>query len=193
MTLYALLKKLRNILAGAVGSTFLLACCTASCQMSKTRFDITASQVTGAIAEQGFPVDGLAVKLAAVVTSGVASPQLRIQTVSMVNPHEARLRVACSSTAECLPFLVVATGPTTIESVAVADSLKTVIASTTRPTLRVGTPVVLELEQGRIHIKLQVICLESGEAGKKIRVTTKDRKQSYVAEIVNPTLLKGSL
>ncbi len=182
--------------AGAAGGLMLLACAVACCQAPKKRFEIVSTDVTAAIVGQGLPAEGLTVRLASSMTSSVANPELRVQSASMVTAHEARLRIACANGSECLPFLVTANWPGTVPAVTLPTQYKQAGAaagSHVSPALRVGMPATLELEQGRIHIKLQVICLESGATGDKIRVTTKDRKQSYVAEIVNPTLLKGSL
>jgi flagella basal body P-ring formation protein FlgA len=59
--------------------------------------------------------------------------------------------------------------------------------------IRSGSAATLLLDGPRIHIQLSVICLESGEPGKTIRVTSKDHKQVYTAEIIDGTLLRGSL
>ena len=62
----------------------------------------------------------------------------------------------------------------------------------TRPDLRAGTPVTLVMEEGRIHIRLRVVSQQNGKVGENVRVSTPDRKQAFVAEIVAPNLLKGS-
>jgi hypothetical protein len=49
------------------------------------------------------------------------------------------------------------------------------------------------IEGDRLHIRLQVVCLQGGAAGDKVRVSTPDHTQKFTAEILGPTLLKGSL
>jgi hypothetical protein len=49
------------------------------------------------------------------------------------------------------------------------------------------------LDSDRVHIRLSVICLESGVPGQTIRVTGKDRKLVYRAEVIDGSLLKGRL
>ena len=56
-----------------------------------------------------------------------------------------------------------------------------------------GSHATLLIDGQRLHIKLPVICLENGVAGHSIRVTALDHKQTYVAEVVDATLLKGTL
>jgi hypothetical protein len=58
--------------------------------------------------------------------------------------------------------------------------------------IRAGTPAMLLIEDHKVHISLKVVYLEGGEAGDKVRVASLDHKQAYKAEIVSPTLLKGS-
>ena len=80
--------------------------------------------------------------------------------------------------------------------VAAAPALATAnkgVASSEAPVLRSGSPATLDFDEERVHVRVQVICLESGATGDKIRVTTRDHKQIYVAEIVAPRALKGTL
>lgn len=189
------IRAMNNGFSGAAVSVALLTCAVMCCQAPKRRFEIATSDVAAAMVGQGLPAEGLTVKLPASITSSVADPKLQVQSASIVNAHEARLRISCETASECLPFLVTATWPT-LQTVILPERFKHAGASTGSHALsevRVGAPVTLELVQGPLHIKLQVICLESGAKGDNIRVMTKDHKQSYVAEIVNSTFLKGSL
>ena len=162
------------------------------------RYEITASQVASALGQQKFPAEGLTVKFATAVTSSVPAPQLVIQSASMTSPHGTRLRIGCVSSNECLPFYAYASWPEngpTVDLPAVFDVKKRSLSppSHTETSLRPGTAATLMLEAGRVHIKLQVVCLEGGSVGDTIRVTAKDHKQSYTAEVVGSNLLKGSL
>ena len=66
-------------------------------------------------------------------------------------------------------------------------------ASASHATVEAGSRATLLLEGERLHIKVPVICLESGEPGSSIRVAGLDRKQTYFAQVVDATLLKGNL
>ena len=59
--------------------------------------------------------------------------------------------------------------------------------------IHAGAHATLVLDGERLHIKVPVICLEAGAAGRRIRVTAVDHKQTYFAEVVDGTLLKGTL
>ena len=60
-------------------------------------------------------------------------------------------------------------------------------------SIKQGAPAILLLDGEHVHVTLSVICLESGTPGQKIRVTTGDRKQIYLAEVVDANRLKGTL
>jgi flagella basal body P-ring formation protein FlgA len=44
-----------------------------------------------------------------------------------------------------------------------------------------------------IRIQLPVICLQNGRLGQTIRVTSKDRRQTFSAEVVGPVVLNRRL
>ena len=169
------------------------------------RFSVTSEQVVAAMRGHAWSIEGVRITLPAAITTTVADPKLGIETASMLGTHEARLRVVCRVRAACLPFFATAVWPENVESIsppldrsAEGAGRKPSIQpadgggeSFTR--LRAGAPATLLLEGDRVHIQVQVVCLQGGAAGEKIRVATRDRKQTYVAEIVSSTLLKGSL
>ncbi len=203
-----------SVRALAIGlAAWLLTEGRASASDATPRYEITAPQVTSALAQQKFPTDGLTIKFATPVTSSAPAPQLVIQSASMTSPHETRLRMGCVISNECLPFYAYASWPEngpTVDLPAVFEAKKleakkleakkleakkrsAPAPSRTEASLRAGTAATLMLEAGRVHIKLQVVCLEGGSVGDTIRVTGKDHKQSYSAEVVGSNLLKGSL
>ena len=176
------------------------------------RFAIEASQVTRAMGEASLPVDGVEVKLAAPFTSTVAAAKLEVETVSPVGAHAARMRLACSDRAQCVPFFAVATFPDAVEvtklhgvkmpqiagrqgsAIANQADAKVKSAAVSDPaSVRVGAPATLELDENKIHIRLEVICLQGGSAGNRVRVSSLDHKQIYTAQVITPTLLKGEL
>jgi flagella basal body P-ring formation protein FlgA len=56
-----------------------------------------------------------------------------------------------------------------------------------------GSRATLWIEAERLHIKVLVVCLEKGVPGQTIRVSSLDRKQTYRAEVIDSTQLKGKL
>ena len=170
------------------------------------RFTVTSDQVVAAMRGKAWPVDGLQVRLPAAITTAVADPKLGIETASMLTAHQARLRIVCRVPAACLPFFATAVWPDSVEPVSppsgqslagrttpVSTEPKIPTQESSPQRLRAGAPVVLMLEGERIHIRLQAISLQAGDPGENVRVSTRDRRQTYVAQIVSPTLLRGSL
>ncbi len=66
-------------------------------------------------------------------------------------------------------------------------------ASSKTLTVRAGTTAILLLDGGHVHIRLTVICLESGAAGQTIRVSGKVNRLVYVAEVGSDGILRGKL
>ena len=82
------------------------------------------------------------------------------------------------------------TGESGIQSASVVNSPADTPAAI---ALRSGSPATLEIEGDRLHIRMDVICLENGVIGDKVRVSSRDHKQVYTAQIITPALLKGTL
>jgi hypothetical protein len=61
------------------------------------------------------------------------------------------------------------------------------------PDVHPGSHATLLIDGQRLHIKLPVVCLEKGSPGHTIRVTSLDHKQTYLAEVIDSTLLKATL
>jgi hypothetical protein len=182
---------------------------SSSAQAVSNRFAIEASQVTRAMEIASLPVDGIDVKMAAPVTSSIANAQVKVESVSAVGAHAVRMRLSCNDRAQCLPFFAVATFSDAIDvttlhgvktsqivgkqSSTTANQGDTKVKSAANDTgsVRSGAPATLELDENRIHIRLEVICLQGGAPGSRVRASSLDHKQIYVAQVVSPTLLKG--
>jgi len=188
-------------------------------QEARTRFPVDSASVLVAMQRKQLPTKDVHVEMAVPITALSAEPELEVQSVALVDTHEIRLRMSCRNSAECLPFFATATYPEAVDEKALvvkheqpAAALAAVEqrsplsslahagtvaagldAAGETPILKAGSPAMLEIDSDRIHIRLGVICLAEGAAGEKIRVTTRDHKQTYVAQIVTPTQLKGSL
>ncbi len=166
------------------------------------RFPVTPEMVVSAMEYRQLPVEGVQVRLSAPITASSSNPMLDIQTMTMVGVHSAQLRVACRVHAECLPFYVAATWPDAHTAMTIPGELfrPSVLSSTVakaieapaQDALKPGSTATLLIEDQKVHIQLQVICLEGGIAGDKVRVATPDHRLAYKAEIVAPNLLKGS-
>jgi hypothetical protein len=186
---------------------------SSSAQAVPTRFAIDALQVTRAMDAASLPTEGVEVKLAAPVTSSVANATVEVESVSTIGPHAVRMRLACSDHAQCLPFFVAATFPDAIDvtklhgvrpspfagsqssregnQASSSDGGVKFTSASDPARMRAGAPATLELDEDKIHIRLEVICLQGGASGSRVRVASLDHKQIYTAQVVTPTLLKG--
>lgn len=189
----------------------------------RPRFPITSSQIMSAMQIRQLPTQDAKIRIAAPITASLENPQLDIQAIALISPREIRMRMGCRNRPVCPAFFAFVSYPQDVNAETLPEKLepsspasrtinnsqheplpdaapivapeaKAVRAATTaEPALRIGSPVMLQIDSDRVHILIEVICLENGSTGDKIRVTTRDHKQSYVAQIVTPTLLKGSL
>jgi hypothetical protein len=152
--------------------------------------------------QRQLPVSGVQIRLAAPITSSVAGPELAIHSLTMGDKHSAQLLVGCRNSAECLPFYVSASWPVEVDVASLRanlpdsaeglrDGAKRTFSEDVR-TFRAGSTATLLLDGERVHVTLRVVCLESGEPGEKVHVTTPDRRQEYVVSVIAPGVLKGT-
>lgn len=165
-----------------------------------SRYPITAAQVSDAIGSTGTPVSPDAVSLLSVVTASTPAPHLRVQGAERATGDQLMVRIACETPEECLPFVV-----SLRSSAGTAARLVGLFASGGSPVraasvvasgpmvIRNGAQAVLLLDGKHVHVQLPVVTLENGAVGQRIRVTEKDKRQTYTAVVVNSGLLQGRL
>jgi len=181
-----------------------LSTATACAYVPPARFPVTSDQVVAAMRDGQLPIEGLHVTMPASITASLDHPDLEIESMTILSPHSAQLKVACREHGVCLAFYVSATWPAQSAAVTLPPGLghpdvqtgeakPERVAARREPALRAGSQATLVIEGDRLHIRLQVVCLQGGAAGDKVRVRTPDHTQTFTAEIVSPTLLKGSL
>ena len=177
---------------------------TACAYVPPVRFPVTSDQVVAAMRERQLPIEGLHVIMPASITATLDHPNLEIESMTLLSPHSAQLKVACREHGVCLAFYASATWPAQSASVTLPPGLGHTdvqtggaklerVAARRDPALRAGSQATLMIEGDRLHIRLQVVSLQNGAAGDKVRVSTPDHRQTFTAEILSPTLLKGSL
>jgi hypothetical protein len=159
---------------------------------------ITTEQVAAAMANAGMDVSPKQVTLLTDVVAATSDPALKIQSMEPWGDHRMMVRLNCAHSEQCLPFFVAVRFKQ-------GNELRPVAADVTQPSpaifqqkrslpvIRAGSPATLLLEGNHVHIRVAVVCLENGAAGQSIRVTSKDHKQIYTAEVVDGTLLRGDL
>lgn len=174
------------------------------------RFPLPVEQVLLAMQARNWPTEGIQVRLGTPITATTPKPTLEVKAISRGAGSEALLSMACHVRTECLPFFAFAVWPANVPLPVIAASfqgrLGTVSASQAKSltpvasaeaiaapsaVIRAGTPATLLLEGSRTHIRLRVVLAQGGHVGEKVRVTTPDRRQTYVGEVVTPELLQG--
>jgi hypothetical protein len=109
-----------------------------------------------------------------------------------------KVRMSCAMSEQCLPFFVsIHTGSAPRPAIAADDGSSTgVQRASIDPkafVVRAGAPATLLLDGVHVHIRIAVVCLENGAPGQTIRVASRDRRQTYVAKVVDQAVLRASL
>lgn len=190
--------------------------CSASAQAAPARSVIEASQVVAAMRDDSLPIEGAKVKISAPVTSSIVMAKLEVLSATVIGSHDVRLRMACLDRSACVPFFAIANYADAVDEdkfrrgkltqqadaqtpsqadspMSNASASKLTNAAKDAPLLHAGASASLECDADRIHIRLEVISLQNGHPGDRVRVSSLDHKQIYTAEVVTPTLLKGEL
>lgn len=161
---------------------------------------ITAAQVAGAINGMGMSVSADQVTLLTEVSASTGAPTLKVQSMEPWGDRRLKVRMDCATHEQCLPFYVsVRCNPENgTKAVAALIDQSPPMNQQSIPdpksfAMRAGSRATLLLEKGRVHIRLSVVCLENGSAGQRIRVESKDPQKTYIAEIVDGSVLRGSL
>ncbi|HEY0786913.1 MAG TPA: hypothetical protein VGD62_13680 [Acidobacteriaceae bacterium] len=179
------------------------------------RFAIDAGQVLAALQGQQFDLDHAQVKLMVGLSARTAAPVLRVEAVERAGQRGAHVRLSCGDHGECLPFYVSVIWEDADAAEAALGSFGAPVhgarrgmaaatqvpaagaasrdAAAVEPGLHAGSHAMLLLEGARLHIQVPVICLEAGAPGRSIRVSALDHKQTYVAQVIDTTLLRGTL
>jgi Chaperone for flagella basal body P-ring formation len=169
------------------------------------RNSITTEQVSAAMARAGMQVSAKQVELLSDVVAATPSPTLKIRSMEPWGDNRMMVRFDCGTPDECVPFFVaVRLVPVNAPSDAggndahpsgsrhsTSNTSTSVVA--TIPDIRSGSTATLIIEGGHVHIKIPVVTMENGSIGQTIRVSSRDRKQSYTAEVIDGTLLRASL
>jgi hypothetical protein len=183
-----------------MGITVLLAALTLPAKAVSGREAITAVQIAAAIRDAGLNVSAEQVTLLSDVLAKTSAPALRVESVGPWERNLARVRLGCFVSDECLPFVVTVhraqndePGGTFVPLGQQPSRRSPVDTPKGKVIVRAGSPAVLLLDGGHVHIQLAVICLENGFVGQTIRVAGKGHEQTYMAEVCSDGLLRGTL
>jgi hypothetical protein len=164
--------------------------------MAATGHDsITKEQVAAAMSGAGMKVSADQVMLLTDVVASTSTPALRVESMERWGTDRMRVRLDCAKREDCLPFYVaIHWSEAGVASLAAPSAPPAHSkADPSSYVVRAGASVVLMLEGDHIHIRIPVVCLENGAAGQTIRVSSKDHRLTYTAEVVDGNVLKGNL
>jgi len=165
---------------------------------TRGRVAITRDQVAAAIRIAGIEVTAQQVLLLNDVAAESSAPALEVESMERWGRDRMKVRLACVSSEECLPFYVaVRLGDGASVPAPVVDSngasAQRSPAETASYVVRSGSPATLLLDGEHVHIRIPVICLEEGAIGQTIRVASKDRRLTYTAKVFSGDQLRGRL
>ena len=167
----------------------------------RDHFAVSADQVALAVSAGGMPISADHVSLLTHVVATEPEPALDVLSVETLgggspDPSGVRFRVklACHVAGKCLPFYAIVNSPLlpTGRSKSLPSPSGTVWTTRNEITMKAGTHAMLLLDDQRSQIQVAVVSLENGVAGHRIHVASLDHKQTYIAEVVNEHLLKGT-
>jgi hypothetical protein len=188
------MKRLKAILS----CTFLAAAvCSATAETG--HYAISTEQIAATVSRAGVQILPEQVTLLTDVVATKVSPVLKVRSIERWSNERVMARLECENREECLPFFVglrvnqrgAASSGNLVEGLPLFSSGPA--GSSKAFAVRSGSPATLMLDSDRVHIRLSVICLENGAPGQMIRVTGKDRRLVFTAQVIDGSLLKGRL
>jgi Chaperone for flagella basal body P-ring formation len=171
------------------------------------RYPITGPMVANFLQANGVNVTSAQVRLPMELTAATPDPQLEIVGTQTGRDGELRLELRCQRAGECLAFsALVYVGDEKAIPVAKkpehsSDKLASIrslsgatgpaVLRSNSPGLRVGSQVVLLIEDGQMQIHLPVVAMDSGSSGGRVRVCTLNRKKVFQAVVVDAGVVRG--
>jgi hypothetical protein len=168
---------------------------------SQNHFPLTVAQVVLAVSATGMQTTAEHVSLLTRVVATEPEPALDVLSVETLGkgPRDQasdrwRVKLSCHVAGKCLPFYAIVSSPLSTAGATnpVAALTSTAWSGHSEITMKAGTHATLVIDDQRSHIQVSVISLENGIVGHRIHVASLDHKQTYIGEVVNDRLLRGS-
>jgi len=165
------------------------------------KFPVDPRQISALLSAVGVRTSPEQVHLLSAVHANRDNAALEIVSAEPWQRAGAQVLLRCQKRQECLPFYVLVSWPTPraaetlLRQFTDAHTRAVAPVSPQRGPLLVhrGERATLVIRSEHMLVKLSVICLASGDAGKHVRVSSTDRKRTFEAEVVGRGLLKGAL
>lgn len=169
-----------------------------SSQNVTSRVPLTSAMVAAALSRQGLDVTADQLELPAHLTAS-GTPDVQVTQAELVAPQRLRVHLTCAQLGQCQPFLVTIQLPNTSSGLLSLSTLKqsslppSLGAASSGEHLLAGQHVTLLMEDARMRIVLPVIAIDSGVRGTEVRVSSLDRKRSYLAVVEDAGTVRGVL
>jgi hypothetical protein len=181
-----------NIVAAAV--MFLAVMPVAMGQTSVVRTAALAHSVADAMELTGTAVNPDQIEFLSGGSNIREGAEVRVLHATNRTDGAVKVELRCQDNQACLPFYVLVHGLDGVNLKLPEKRAQLVTAARAPQSLiRGGDHATLILESRDSRISMPVICLQSGQRGQTIRVSSTDRKQVFAAEIVATGMLKGNL
>lgn len=173
-----------------------LAAAVASNAASPSLF-VTVDEVSAAMRARSIDVASQQIQFLADVPMR-ASSALEVLAIEPSTKDRSLVRLRCRERQSCIPFYVSVKWESAEQKAANLAAWKPEVhAQVVKPIVKPAPLVIHAGEQAtllitgeQLQMQLPVQCLESGKAGSKIRVKTKDGKKIYRAEVVGPNSVR---
>lgn len=167
-------------------------------------YAISTEQVASAVSKIGVRVEPSQVTLLIDVSTASPNAALQVRSVERLGSDRFITRLECINSDDCRPFMAsVQVNSDEAARLAVASNRLSILKDSspesssqprTKPmVIRGGSHAMLQLDGGHVHIRIPVICLQSGSEGQTIRASSPDHRQIYAAKVVGDGLLQGRL
>ena len=179
--------------------SMLIAGSALSASAASSHYAISAGMVAAAVSRTGIEIAPEQVTLFTAVVAATPEPSLKITSIQKLGNQQLLARLECDSTAVCIPFFAsiqIAKGSAAENAKMIGPASALAVGSVQNPKsvlLRSGSVATLSLDSDHVHIRIPVICMESGSQGQTIHATDKNHRVVYSALVVNGSLLKGKL
>ena len=168
-------------------------------QAAAVRVPLSKAAVAQTLQSAGIPVQEKQITLPFEVATESAKPTLLVSGLEALASARLRVRLACGDPHDCLPFFaIVQCADDSAAKIAASthigsSSEPTLPIKTSAPALRPGDHAMLLLEDSQMQISLPVLSIDGGKLGSTVRVSSLDRKQTYVATVVDAQVVRGTL
>lgn len=172
-------------------------CAAAALPAAAEPHAITTAEIAVAVRQVGMEVSPWQIAMMSEAVASTPEPELRVQSIRPVAENRAIVRLQCARTSECVPFFV-SLRLTSAAGISISakpqPQASPSVSSAAPPAsvmVRRGSVTTLDLDGDHVHISIPVISLENGSAGQSIRVTDKNHKQTWMAQVVKSGLVEA--